>query len=115
MNYKPSHSRSKFGNKKVTIDKITFDSKMECEYYLYLKDQLKLERIKDLKLQVEFPFTIGGKKIFKYIADFVYYDVATSRIIIVDVKGYKTDVYRIKKKIIEAHYNIRITEITKKK
>jgi len=31
--------------------------------------------------------------------------------IVEDVKGYKTAIYRIKKKCVEAYYNIKIREI----
>jgi hypothetical protein len=48
---------------------------------------------------------------FTYKSDFMYYDYAQAKIIIEDVKGMKTPIYKLKKKIIEKHYNIKITEI----
>jgi hypothetical protein len=48
---------------------------------------------------------------FSYIADFMYYDKALSKIIIEDVKGMRTPVYNLKKKLIEKFYTIKITEI----
>jgi hypothetical protein len=59
---------------------------------------------------VDFPIFINGKKIFSYFLDFqVQY--GDGRIEYVDAKGVLTDVYRIKKKAVEAYYGIKITEV----
>lgn len=52
--YKKSKSEGKIAHKKTTIDGITFDSKMESDYYLYLKDLKKANKIKDFKMQPSF-------------------------------------------------------------
>ena len=44
----------KIAHKKTTIDGITFDSKMEAQYYEYLKEQKELGEIIDFKIQPEF-------------------------------------------------------------
>lgn len=46
----------------------------------------------------------------EYIADFSYIDNKGKRIV-EDVKGIKTEVYKLKKKIFEYRYNLEITEI----
>lgn len=105
-------SKTKYGNKKVVIDGYTFDSVFEGQYYVKLK-MLKLAgQIKDFKMQVPFPVMINGKHVFKYIADFVVTENDNTAQIH-EVKGYKTDVYKLKKKCIEAYYNIKIKEIRK--
>jgi len=38
------------------------------------------------------------------VADFQYFDVPTSKIIVEDVKGMKTEVYKIKKKLLLWRY-----------
>lgn len=103
--------KSKYNNIKTEVDGITFDSKKEAERYKFLKLLLKADEIKDLKLQVSFPFTMEGRVMFSYIADFMYYDKALSKMIIEDVKGMRTPVYNLKKKLIEKFYTIKITEI----
>ena len=103
--------RSKYNSKKTQIDGITFDSKKEAERYGFLKILEKAGEITDLILQHPFTFTIDGVKMFTYKSDFMYYDKAQAKIIIEDVKGMKTPIYKLKKKIIEKHYNIKITEI----
>lgn len=44
-------SEGKIKHIKTTIDGRTFDSKMEAEYYLYLKAEKKAGRVKDIKCQ----------------------------------------------------------------
>lgn len=45
-----------------------------------------------------------------YIADFVYTDNATGQTIVEDTKGMRTDVYRIKRKLMLHVHGIRISE-----
>lgn len=52
--YKRNKSEGKISHKKTTIDGITFDSKMESEYYTYLKEEKKAGRILDFELQPVF-------------------------------------------------------------
>ena len=62
--------------------------------------------ITDLQLQTKLDFKIDGKKIFTYKPDFEYNDENGHHI--VDVKGIQTPVFKLKKKLIEAQYKIKI-------
>lgn len=99
---------SKYGNKKTVIDGITFDSKKESERYLMLKDMLKNKEIEDLQLQPKFllqdSFKYKGKteKKIYYIADFSY--KKEGKLVVEDVKGKKTDVYKLKRKLFLYKY-----------
>lgn len=97
---------TKYHAVKTTIDGITFASKREAHYYLIYKRLAEVGKIKDLQLQIKFPFVYNGKKIFTYIADFSYIDNAGTHII--DVKGVETPIFRLKKKLIESQYGIEI-------
>lgn len=97
---------SKYNSKKVTVNGIVFDSKMEAEYYLHLVD-LKVKGIVEvIELQPKFllqeAFTKRGIRFRKieYWADFkvTYSD---GHIEIVDVKGVETEIFKIKKKLFE--------------
>jgi hypothetical protein len=109
---------SKYNAKKVIVDGITFDSKKESKRYLELKQMQENGEIHDLQLQVpfelipSFEIVIDGKKRkrrrMEYIADFVYYINNTK--IVEDVKGRKTEVYKIKKKIFEYKFKTTIKE-----
>lgn len=107
-----SESKSKYNNAKPEYydpdlkQTLKFDSNKELEYYLLLKDRLKRGEIFRLQRQVTIniqpPFTTPqGEKInaINYKADFVYLD-SQGVTHIVDVKGFKTDVYRLKKKLL---------------
>ena len=111
---------NKYRNKKIVIDGIEFDSRLEVNRYCQLKILERAREIKDLRRQVEFIIQPSYKKnnktirAIKYIADFVYYDVRKEKTIIEDTKGFKNEVYKLKKKIFEYKYpDLEITEITK--
>lgn len=99
---------SKYHAIKTEVDGFVFDSKAEARRYSELKLLEKVGEIKDLQLQPPFPVFVNGKLICHYIADFSYHE--KGKYIVEDVKGVKTPVYRLKKKLVEALYNITITE-----
>ena len=105
--------RNKYRAKKTVVDGITFDSKAESERYKKLKERADKEEITHLELQPKFKCEIGGKLICTYKADFRYFEQTLSgtRLVVEDVKGFKTPVYRLKKKLVEALYpGVTITE-----
>lgn len=107
---------NKYHNTKVKIFGKIFDSKKEAEYYLLLLDKKRRGKIKDFKLQVPFvlqdEFRFENKRILPitYIADFVITenDGSTS---VVDTKGFKTEIYKLKKKMFIKRYNKKIIEV----
>ena len=100
----------KYYNQKIIIDGHEFDSKKEGKRYSELKLLERAGCIKDLELQPAFllipSFKKNGKTYRKmtYIADFKYYDVNQQKTIGEDTKGYRTEVYKIKKKLFEYKY-----------
>lgn len=106
---------SKYKNKKSEYKGIKFDSKKEMLRYIVLEDMLKKGEIEDLQLQVPFvlipPFELNGKKYkgMRYIADFTY--KKDGKIVVEDVKGMKTNVYKIKKKLMAYVHKIEIKEV----
>jgi len=102
--------KNKYGAIKTEIDGIKFDSKKEAERYGKLK-MLKLAgEIIKFELQPRFDIKINGKFCGFYKADFRI-TWKTGVVTIEDVKGMKTPVYSLKKKIIEAMYGINIIEV----
>jgi hypothetical protein len=79
-----------------------FDSKGEANRWAELKLAERAGQIKDLKRQVpyvlESPYFNENRQIrgIKYIADFVY--IENNKTVIEDFKGYRTDIYKLKKK-----------------
>lgn len=86
-----------------------FASKREAARYLELKILLKAGLITRLELQPKYPLVISGVRVAMYIADFQY--VQAGKVVIEDVKGAKTAVYQLKKKIMNALYGIEVKEI----
>ena len=124
---------SKYNNKKVTIDGITFDSVKEGRRYEELKLAEEAGAIGDLERQVRFelipaqrePDTRGARGGVKkgkllerqvvYIADFVYIDLYTGEKVVEDVKGMKQgtayEVFKLKRKLMLWRYGIKVKEI----
>ena len=102
---------NKYRNKKTVFDGITFDSMKEAKRYKQLKIFERAGLIKDLKLQV--PFVLIDKtsygRAIKYVADFVYTE--DNKMVVEDVKGVRTDVYRLKKRLLAERYGIEIKEV----
>ena len=98
----------KYRNKKTQIGMYVFDSIAESKRYKELALLEKAGQIKGLKLQPKFLLQEGFKKNGKtyrkieYIADFMY--IENGKVIIEDVKGMETDVFKLKRKMFEYKY-----------
>jgi hypothetical protein len=101
---------SKYKNRRVKLDGYTFDSQAEANRYAELKLLERAGKITRLLLQPLYSFQINNKVIFTYFADFQYMN-EHGNMVIEDVKGVRTPLYKLKKKIIEARYDIKITEV----
>ncbi len=101
-------SKSKYRAKKCEIDGIKFDSLKEGRRYKNLKLLERAGEISELSLQPKFDLIVNGKKCGFYKADFRY--IENGKEVIEDVKGMKTPVYNLKKKLIKAIYDIDIFE-----
>lgn len=106
--------RSKYHAKKTVVDGITFDSKREADRYLVLKSMEEDGAIEDLRRQVRYElvpaFDVDGKHyrpVF-YVADFVY--VEDGKEVVEDVKGMRTDTYKLKAKLFARRYGKVIKE-----
>ena len=102
--------KSKYRAIKTTVDGIEFDSRKEAMRYQELKLLQKAGVIKDLSLQPNFllqeKFKYQGEtqRKIEYIADFMYWDCERNCCVVEDVKGMKTDVYKLKKKLFLKKY-----------
>ncbi len=113
-------TRAKYGNRKVEIDGIWFDSQKEGNRYRELKARLEAKEIERLQLQPMFEVVACCKfhddhlKIGEYHADFSYQELVPElRFVIEDVKSKatRTQVYQLRKKLVEIYHDIIITEI----
>jgi hypothetical protein len=108
---KPRRGYSKFGAVRTVVDGIKFASKAESRRYLELKALEQAGEIHGLLLQPKYPLLVGQHKVGTYIADFFYVKTIGCEDVVEDVKGMRTPVYRLKKKMVEAQYGITITEV----
>lgn len=107
----------KYGNKKVFVGSIKFDSQKEARHYTKLKLLEQAGKIQNLQLQV--PFILAPRVKFegdtrhkpavRYVADFVYQQ--DGKTVVSDVKGMVTPEYRIKKHLMKSVHNIDILEV----
>lgn len=100
---------SKYRAIRTEVDGIKFDSKREAKRYGVLRIMERAGLISGLECQVKYPITVNGKLICTYICDFKYLEKGS--VIIEDVKGVRTPIYKLKKKLMEAVHGIIIKEV----
>lgn len=125
--------RSKYGNRKVTIEGINFDSEREAKRYLILKEHQNKGDISDLKLQVVYELIPAIKELktvvlktktiqkevtiqqaITYRCDFTY--IKDKKLIVEDVKispKMLPPEYKLKKKLLRYVHGIDIREVFK--
>jgi hypothetical protein len=105
--------RSKYGNTKIVIDGIAFDSKAEGEYYRKLKIREKAGEVSGVEMQRSFAL-IGpsGLLIATYRCDFAFIDHSEDcRFRVIDVKGFETSVFKLKRKMMKALLGITVETV----
>lgn len=113
--------RSKMGNVRVVLETgEKFDSKAEHVRWVELKRRERLGLISELQTQVKFVLVPGAvivtpegsrkKPPIRYVADFQYR--VGDQVIVEDVKGFKTAMYKIKQHMMKSLLGIDIIEIS---
>lgn len=109
--------KSKYHANKVETVEGRFDSQKELMRWMQLKKLQAEGHISDLKRQVRYELIpaqkVDGKTVEKkcvYVADFVYKD-PDGKTVVEDAKGYRTDTYIVKRKLMLYVHGIRIKEI----
>ena len=118
--------RTKYHNRKVTKDGMVFDSVKEYRRWCELKLLEKAGDIYNLQRQVKYELIPKQysktertkadrprmiEREVSYIADFVYTDNASNEVVVEDAKGFKTEEYKIKRKLMLKVHGIRIKEV----
>ena len=106
----------KYHNTKVHAGDLVFDSKKEARRWQELLLLQKAGEIRNLKRQVKYVLIpaqrINGRVVERecsYTADFVYEE--KGKTVVEDVKGFRTNVYKIKRKLMLHTYGIKIREV----
>ena len=103
----------KYNAKKTIYNGILYDSKLEASFAAkldLLRNAKGKDRVVNVSRQVVFPVTVNGFKICKYKLDFLVLKGVDTKYHY-DVKGFATPVYKMKKKLVEATYGIKIIEV----
>ncbi len=111
VNYAELKKPSKYRNRKTLYQGIWFHSQKEANRYQQLTLLEQAGEISHIELQPRYNIVVNNQKICFYKADFLYRVVATGKQVVEDVKGVRTKEYSLKKKLVEALYEIEIIEI----
>ncbi|PTK95457.1 DUF1064 domain-containing protein [Staphylococcus gallinarum] len=106
---------SKYNAKKVEYKGITFDSKVECDYYKYLEQRLIIDGYDYIEIQPRYELIpkFGKQRKAEYIADFALWNNG-KLIEVIDVKGMATETAKLKAKIFRYKYqDVKLTWICK--
>lgn len=101
------------------VDGVRFASKREAARFGELKLLERAGEIKELDCHPAFPLLAhschidGFVEIGRYTADFRYFDNRSGQYVVEDVKSpaSKTQSYELRRKIFEANYPLKITEV----
>jgi hypothetical protein len=98
----------KYGEKKTGRSASKREDRRRAELELLQK----VGEISDLRLQVKFELIpkLGHERAVTYTADFVYRDKAGNQVV-EDSKGYKTQQYIIRRKLMNFRFGIKVVEV----
>lgn len=110
--------RAKYGNTRCRVNGEDYRSQREARKHADLLLMQEAGLITGLTREVPFVLAPGvkieGEKrarpALRYFADFIYSDVATGKIVVLDAKGMQTPVYRLKKHLLATVHGIHVRE-----
>jgi len=100
---------SKYHNQRTVAGGVSFASRGEARRWRSLVLLQQAGEIFNLERQVRFQLLCCGVKLGQYIADFTYC-TKVGEYVVEDFKGYRTPMYRWKKKHLQAQYGYEILE-----
>jgi hypothetical protein len=102
--YRVRKFENKYKNVKTEVNGITYHSKLEGKYAFELNARKLAGEIKDWERKVRISLDVGGRHICNYYIDFLIHHLDETKEY-VEVKGFQTDVWRLKWKLFEALYS----------
>lgn len=114
--FKKRSHKYKANGRWIEVDFIPvfFDSAAEADRYEQLKEMAEAGTIDQLEVHPTWPCTVNGKHVCFYEADFRYRikpGQFGQRVLVEDVKGMITDLYRVKRALVHALHPIEILEL----
>ena len=111
--FQPRKTLNKYGAKRLRVDGITFDSKLEADRYQQLKLLERAGEIKGLEYHKKFviiPISKYGNDVY-YEADFFYFENGKPMVEDTKSKATITSTYKLKKRLLVETHGITIKEI----
>lgn len=102
---------SKYHATPVWQDGYRFDSQAEARRYGQLHLLEKAGIVTNITVHKRYPLEVNGRLVATYEADFVYYRPEQAKWVTEDVKGVRTQVYKLKRRLMLACYGIEIQEV----
>ena len=104
-----SPKKSKYGNKEAEVSGHKFDSRKEARFFLQLQQD---PTVKSIRTQVKYELIPKqeGERACVYVADFVV-EYQDGEVVVYDVKGMRTALYIVKRKLMLWVHGMRIREV----
>ena len=102
-------AKPKYGNKKTEVNGQEFDSRKEARFFLQLQQD---PTVKSIRTQVKYELIPKqqGERACLYVADFVV-EYQSGEVVVYDVKGMRTPLYVVKRKLMLWVHGIKIREV----
>jgi hypothetical protein len=108
----PAPRRSKYGNVPTEAFGHKFASQIEAEHYVSLRSAERRGEIRGLIVHPRYRLEISGVTVCHYIADFEFSN-KRGELVVQDVKGVETPVFRLKRKLMKVLLGIDVKVIRK--
>jgi hypothetical protein len=98
--------RPKYGNRKVTVDGLNFDSQREATLFMQYRMLEKAGQITHLEQHPVYKLVVNGAKVGRITPDFQFREL-DGTLKVYDVKSpatAKTEAFRLRKRVFEALY-----------
>ena len=102
-------AKPKYGNKTTETNGLMFDSKKEARFFLQLQQDPSVVSIKT-QVRYELIPKQDGERACTYVADFVV-EYQSGEVVVYDVKGARTALYLVKRKLMLWVHGITIQEV----
>lgn len=103
--------KSKYGNTRSSFQGIIYHSKAEAGFAEELELRRKANDILSWERQIPIELRVNDRLICKYYCDFLIHHKGGEKEL-VEVKGMETEVYRLKRKLLEATFLFNHPEYT---
>jgi hypothetical protein len=93
---------------------VYWHSRKEHRHWLVLRAAEAAGLVRNLRRQVRYRLTVNGIEVGSYVADFVYFDSETDRVVVQDVKSpatRKLPLYKLKAALLRAVWGLAVEEV----